>query len=101
MLTGMAGPLPRQGLITRRCHPVAWRVMLLGLQPAGQDKYASVLAVTRKRLTDQVALRRALLARSGLAGDRGTTRAPGPIAPPYEKPLVMSVIVMLCRSRPA
>ena len=70
-LTGLVTPLERHGLITRRRDPVAWRVVLLGLTPAGRDVYHSILVAARRRLVglvdslpppDQAALSRALLA---------------------------------------
>jgi DNA-binding MarR family transcriptional regulator len=69
-LTGLVTPLERQGLITRRRDPVAWRVVRLGLTPAGRDVYHSILVAARRRLVglvadlpppDQAALSRALL----------------------------------------
>jgi DNA-binding MarR family transcriptional regulator len=70
-LTGLVTPLERQGLITRRRDPVAWRLVLLGLTPAGRDVYHSILVAARRRMVglvdslsppDQAALSRALLA---------------------------------------
>ena len=70
-LTGLVTPLERQGLITRRRDPIAWRVVLLVLTPAGRDVYHSILVAARRRLVglvdslpppDQAALSRALLA---------------------------------------
>jgi DNA-binding MarR family transcriptional regulator len=70
-LTGLLEPLYRQGLITRRRDPVAWRVVRLGLTPAGEDVHESLVVAARKRLAglvanlrppDQVALTRSLLA---------------------------------------
>ena len=70
-LTGLLGPLDRQGLITRGRDPIAWRVVQLGLSPAGHDVYESLVLAARRRLgglvaslsrSDQVALRRALFA---------------------------------------
>jgi DNA-binding MarR family transcriptional regulator len=71
MLTGLVAPLERQGLIMRRRDPVAWRVVLLRLTPAGRAVYHSILVAARGRLVGlvdslplpaQAALRRALLA---------------------------------------
>src|SRR5262249_8409677 len=70
-LTGLVTPPEHQGLITRRRDPVAGRVVLLGLPPAGRDVYHSILVAARRRLVglvdslpppDQAALSRALLA---------------------------------------
>jgi DNA-binding MarR family transcriptional regulator len=49
-LTGLVDPLHRQGLVTRRRNPVAWREVLLGLSPAGRDVYHTVLGSARQRL---------------------------------------------------
>jgi DNA-binding MarR family transcriptional regulator len=49
--TGLVDPLCRQGLVTRRRNPVAWREVLLGLSPAGLDVYHIVLASVRQRLS--------------------------------------------------
>ena len=105
-LTGLVEPLYRQGLVNRRRDPVAWRVVLLGLTPAGRDVHGAVLVAARKRLgglvatlrpADQVALTHALLAldtelrqapaRSARLGmqrplARGRGPAPQPIRPP-------------------
>ena len=54
-LTGLVNPLHRQGLVTRRRDPVAWRVVLLGLSPAGQDVYRTVHASARLRISRLVA----------------------------------------------
>jgi DNA-binding MarR family transcriptional regulator len=68
-LTGLLEPLERQALITRRRDPVAWRVVRLGLTPAGRDVYHTLMVAARRRLVrlvanlaaaDQVALRHAL-----------------------------------------
>ena len=70
-LTGLADPLHQKGLISRERDPTAWRVVRLGLTPAGRDVYEAVLAVTRRQArnlvvhlaqSDQVGLSRALAA---------------------------------------
>jgi DNA-binding MarR family transcriptional regulator len=52
--TGLVAPLERQGLIMRRRDPVAWRVVLLGLPPAGRAVYHSILVAARGRLVGLV-----------------------------------------------
>jgi DNA-binding MarR family transcriptional regulator len=54
-LTGLVKPLNRLDLVTRRRHPAAWRVVLLGLSPAGRDVYRSAHAAARVRLGELVA----------------------------------------------
>jgi DNA-binding MarR family transcriptional regulator len=70
-VTGLVSSLEHQGLITRRRDPVAWRVILLDLTPAGRDVYHTIMVAARRRLgglvanlssTDQAALRHVLVA---------------------------------------
>jgi DNA-binding MarR family transcriptional regulator len=82
-VTGLVGSLEHQGLITRRRDPVAWRVILLDLTPAGRDVYHSIMLAARRRVgglltdlsaTDQAALRH-VLAALGEALERREPRA--------------------------
>jgi DNA-binding MarR family transcriptional regulator len=54
-LTGLVDALQHQGLVTRRRDPVAWRVVRLGLSPAGRDVYQAVHMAARRRLGRLVA----------------------------------------------
>jgi DNA-binding MarR family transcriptional regulator len=91
-LTGLLDPLYRQGLITRRRDPVAWRVVRLGLTPAGEDVHESLVVAARKRLAglvanlrppDQVALTRSLLALGEEYAKRARSRASAGRALPH------------------
>jgi DNA-binding MarR family transcriptional regulator len=70
-VTGLVDSLVHQGLIARRRDPVAWRVILLDLTPAGRDVYHTITLAARRRLcglltdmssTDQASLLHVLAA---------------------------------------
>jgi DNA-binding MarR family transcriptional regulator len=70
-VTGLVGSLEHQGLISRRRDPMAWRVILLDLTPAGRDVYHTIMLAARRRLgglladmssIDQASLRHTLAA---------------------------------------